>query len=293
MSVKLRNFIAELGYSKDFHKVRDFIIRINGRGLRYPNFEWVRWEWAHKDICFEHSDILPKIGIWEDDGKIVAVTTFEDQPGQAFFLVDDEYSHLKEEMLQYALENLRYDGKIKLMIDDCDAEMQRYAKKAGLRPTQDKELDSVIDIDDSLSYSLPDGFSISSAQDKIDFKKVNRVMWRGFNHEGEPPEDLLEFRKRPMKSPHQDLSLIIKTVAPNGDYASYCGMWYEPGTDYAIIEPVATDPSYRLKGLGRAAVLEGVIRCGKLGAKRAYVGSSQQFYYNIGFYPAASGTWWE
>jgi predicted N-acetyltransferase YhbS len=70
-------------------------------------------------------------------------------------------------------------------------------------------------------------------------------------------------------------------------------MWYEPGTDYALVEPVATDPDYRLMGLGRAAVLEGVIRCGKLGAKRAYVGSSQQFYYNIGFYPAASGTWWE
>ena len=293
MSVKLRNFNAEPGYSKDFHKVRDFIIRINGKSLKYPNFEWVRWEWVHKDICFEHSDTLSKIGIWEDDGKIVALTTFEDKPGQAFFLVDDEYSNLKEEMLQYALENLRSDGKIKLMIDDRDAEMQRFAKKKGLRPTQDRELDSVIDIDSSLSYTLPDGFSISSAQDEIDLSKLNRVMWRGFNHEGEPPEDLLEFRRRSIHGPHQDLSLIIKTVAPNGEYASYCGMWYEPGTDYAIVEPVATDPSYRLMGLGRAAVLEGVIRCGKLGAKRAYVGSSQQFYYNIGFYPAASGTWWE
>jgi predicted N-acetyltransferase YhbS len=46
-------------------------------------------------------------------------------------------------------------------------------------------------------------------------------------------------------------------------------------------------------GLGRAAVLEGLRRCAKLGAKRAFVGSSQQFYYNIGFRPYTSNTWWE
>lgn len=49
---------------------------------------------------------------------------------------------------------------------------------------------------------------------------------------------------------------------------------------------------YRMMGLGKAAVLEGVIRCGKDGAKQAYVGSSQQFYYNIGFYPVSTETLW-
>jgi predicted N-acetyltransferase YhbS len=55
---------------------------------------------------------------------------------------------------------------------------------------------------------------------------------------------------------------------------------------------VATDPAYRRIGLGRAAVLEAIKRCGKLGAKRAFVGSSQQFYYSIGFRPYATSTWW-
>ena len=293
MDINLRNFNKETGYSKDFLKVRDFIIRINGEDLLCPNFDWARWEWVHKDICFEKADILPKIGIWEDGGKIVALATFEDKLGDAFFLADEKYAHLKEDMMLYAVENLRNGDKFRAMIDDGDIEMQRIAARHGLRPTQGRELDSVIDIVDSLEYMLPDGFSISSVADEIDLNKLNRVMWRGFNREGEPPEDLIAFRQRSISSPHQDASLLIKTVAPNGDYASYCGMWYEPGTDYALVEPVATDPDYRLMGLGRAAVLEGVIRCGKLGAKRAYVGSSQQFYYNIGFYPAASGTWWE
>jgi hypothetical protein len=47
-----------------------------------------------------------------------------------------------------------------------------------------------------------------------------------------------------------------------------------------------------LLGLGKAAVLEGIHRCGMLGAKQAYVISSQQFYYCIGFYPIENSSWW-
>ncbi|HBP38077.1 MAG TPA: GNAT family N-acetyltransferase, partial [Clostridiales bacterium] len=54
----------------------------------------------------------------------------------------------------------------------------------------------------------------------------------------------------------------------------------------------ATDPAYRKMGLGRAAVLEAIRRCGVLGARRAFVGSSQQFYYSIGFRPYATSTFW-
>jgi len=46
-------------------------------------------------------------------------------------------------------------------------------------------------------------------------------------------------------------------------------------------------------GLGKAVVLEAVKRSGKLGATQAVVGSNQQFYFNIGFYPAHTLTHWE
>lgn len=42
-----------------------------------------------------------------------------------------------------------------------------------------------------------------------------------------------------------------------------------------------------------AHVLEGVKRVGDLGAKVAYVGSSQQFYYSIGLRPYSSTTIWK
>jgi len=48
---------------------------------------------------------------------------------------------------------------------------------------------------------------------------------------------------------------------------SYCGMWQDSASQSALVEPVATDPAYRKIGLGKAAVLEAVRRCGTLGAK--------------------------
>jgi len=89
-----------------------------------------------------------------------------------------------------------------------------------------------------------------------------------------------------------NLDVKIAVVAPGGDWVSYCGMWQDAASRSALVEPVATDPAYRKMGLGKAAVLEGVRRCGLLGAKRAFVGSSQQFYYSIGFRPCATSTWW-
>jgi predicted N-acetyltransferase YhbS len=58
----------------------------------------------------------------------------------------------------------------------------------------------------------------------------------------------------------------------------------------AYVEPVATDPDYRKMGLAKAAIYEAVLRAAKLGAKEAYVISSQQFYYNIGFRPNSTET---
>lgn len=84
-------------------------------------------------------------------------------------------------------------------------------------------------------------------------------------------------------APNLKKELNIVVEAPDGNFATCCGMWYDEVNKAAYMEPVAADPDYRLKGLGKAAVLEGIRRCAELGATAAYVGSAQQFYMNIGF----------
>ncbi len=297
MSIVMRTYDPQPGFSGHFHRVREFLVRANEPEPVSPGFHWGRWEWMHS-LPYLDTAALGRIGIWEEDGSIVALATFETKLGEAYLVADKEHLALKPDMLLYAMEHLSAGGKLTALLDDNDPTLQRFARAQGFRPSQDREATAVLDIaDTALDYTLPEGFRIVSLADEYDLRKYNQVLWNGFNHEDEGPapmdEASLEERRVSLSGPHIDLSLNIAVAAPDGQFVSYCGMWYEPGTQNALVEPVATDPRYRRMGCGRAAVLEGVRRCGALGAARAWVGSSQQFYYSIGFYPACNETKWE
>jgi N-acetylglutamate synthase-like GNAT family acetyltransferase len=94
-------------------------------------------------------------------------------------------------------------------------------------------------------------------------------------------------------TPKARRDLKIAVEAPDGNFVSFCGMFYEPTNRYAYVEPVATDPDYRRMGLGKAAVLEGIRRCGALGASVAYVGSDQEFYLSLGFEVVYTSECWQ
>jgi ribosomal protein S18 acetylase RimI-like enzyme len=296
MNIINRSYTKEIGFTPDYHEVWEFLVRINREKVVDEGFLWGRWEWMFSLQRYLDTTSQSKIGLWEDDGKIVAMATYEAGLGNVWLLVDQDYNYLKDEMLQYAWENMKKDGSVKVLVDDTDQELQKLAAVKGFRPTQERENNAFIPIAEAdLSYPLPEGYHIVSMADEYDLKKYNRVLWRGFEHPGEPDEspEMLEGRREEQSGPHADMKLKIAVVAPDGNFVSYCGMWHLEGADYALVEPVATDPDYRRMGLGKAAVLEGVKRCGERGAKVAYVGSSQQFYYNIGFRTYSTKTWWE
>ena len=144
------------------------------------------------------------------------------------------------------------------------------------------------------AISLPEGFRLNSLAEECDWTKVHQVLWRGFDHGDEVPmsEEEFESRRAMFDTPKARRDLKIAVVAPNGEFASFCGMFYEPAGRFGYVEPVATDPRYRRLGLGKAAVLEGIRRCGELGATVAYVGSDQLFYQAIGFKKAYNSQCW-
>jgi GNAT superfamily N-acetyltransferase len=297
MGLRFRTYDPTPGFTADFHRVREFLVRANEPEPVSPGFHWGRWEWVHSLPWLDRA-ALGRIGIWEHDDRIVAVATYETRPGEAYLIADREHTALKPDMLRYAMDHLSVDGRLLVLLDDSDRPLQRFAFSLGMRPTQDKEANAVLDIRETpLDYTLPEGFRIVSLADEFDMRKFNQVLWNGFNHEDEGPtptdEASLEERRVSVSGPHNDLNLKIAMAAPDGAFVSFCGMWLEPGTHNALVEPVATDPHYRRMGCGRAAVLEGVRRCGALGAKRAWVGSSQQFYYRLGFVPVSNETKWE
>lgn len=294
MSVQFRNYTKQPGITEDYHKVRAFFIK-----LRYAEFEYTRWDWMATHRYLDKSAV-GRIGLWEDEGKIVGVATFDTRLGEAFCLTLPEYTYLKKDILLYAKDNLSKDGEFGVIIRDSDLEFQDIAAGLGFVATQEKEFDSFFYLDKtSTAYDLPEGFHITTMKETFDLYQYRRVLYRGFNHElnGEGElkfsEEEEQESKKAMLRPNVDLNLKVAVVAPDGNFVSYCGMWYDKDAGFAVIEPVATDPDYRKMGLGKAAVLEGIRRVGELGAKKVLVGSRKQFYYSIGLRPFSTFTLWK
>lgn len=293
MSIQFRNYTKQSGITEDYYKLRAFFIK-----LGCVEFTYVRWDWMVTHGYLDKSAV-GRIGLWEDEGEVVGVATFDCQLGEAFCSTLPEYVYLKNEILLYAKDNLCKDGKFGVIIADTDLEFQNIAARLGFVATDQKDCNAIFYLDKtSTAYDLPEGFYITTMKETYDLYQYKRVLWKGFDHElnGEGEfqfsKEKEQAGKKEMIRPNVDLSLKVAVVAPDGNFAAYCGMWYDPEAGYAVIEPVATDPDYRKMGLGKAVVLEGIRRVGELGAKTVLVGSSQQFYYSIGLRPFSTASIW-
>lgn len=295
MNIKFRKYDIQ----NDLKRVGDFLVENYKTDNRDGNFPEPAWEYMHGHPWLDEKS-LDKIGVWEDSGEIVGVVHYEHKLGEAFFEIHPRYTHLKQEMLEHAEKHLcgkTDDGRtyIKAFVNDFDKEFEMLVKSHGY------------DKDDSLGRHMsqlkitqtfrpdtpmPDGFKLKSLAEDNDLAKLDRCLWRGFNHGDEPPKIDYAGRKKMQSVPNyrKDLNIII--VAPDGNFVAYAGLWFEAKNRYAYVEPVCTDPDYRLRGFGKAAVLEGVRRCGELGATVAYVGSDRPFYQSMGFKKLFTSNCW-
>ncbi len=288
MAIVFHPFHPQPLFGDDYTALRRFLIRLDN-----ANYHFGRWDWM---ITHNYLDAgaLPKIGLWSEDGEVVAAATYDCEPGKAFLLTLPGYENLREEMLAYAEKALQKDGTFAVLIPDGDAPFQALAARKGYMATDDQEHEAIFDLTTgAFNYALPDGFRITSMRETYDLYRYGQVLWKGFDHErNEGPFVMKDTYAGAFERPNVDLDLKIAVVASGGDFVSFCGMWHDPHSQSALVEPVATDPAYRNRGLGRAAVLEGLRRCARRGARRAFVGSSQAFYYAIGFRPYSSNRYW-
>ncbi len=242
--------VSPYDHDSDFERVGQFLTDTHRTFGEHINWLQPRWEYMHFHPMIEGLDPA-STGIWESDGKIVAVAHAEHSFGTAYFEFGPGRAALKREMLRYA---------------ESREPMTRF------------------DIPDQMpSPSLPPGYRVSDLAHDGEREKVHRLLYRGFDNGDEPPEGGLEDRRKMQSAANFEPAHNIVIVASDGGYASYGGIWFEPVHRVAYVEPVATDPDHRRRGLGRAAVMEGIRRCAALGATVAYVGSNQPFYLAMGF----------
>jgi GNAT superfamily N-acetyltransferase len=277
---------------EDYGRISAFLIANHQRGNHDGNWLEPAWEYMHHHPIF-YPQHLHKIGIWEEQGQIVAITHYETDLGEAFFQLHPDYHHLRAEMLDYAEhalldpEDENGGRKLHAFVNDLDEPFTTLVQARSYVhvPEEDRPIARFTIKRRFPKFSLPAGFSHVSLAEEPDWAKVHRVMWRGFNHPGEPdmsPAEL-ESRRAMFDTVTARRDLKIAVAAPDGAFVAFCGMFYQPEGKFAYVEPVATDPDYRRMGLGKAAVLEGIRRCAALGAAYAYVGSDQPFYLALGF----------
>jgi predicted N-acetyltransferase YhbS len=275
----------------DYERVNEFLVRTFSTEGVPRNWIQPRWEYMHFHPCLDRSS-LPRIGVWELDGDVVALAHHEHRMGEVYFEVAAGYESLKPGMLDHAGEHLAGEGPqgryVAAFIDDRDIEFQEAAAARGFEQSEKgAETTSTLALDRSLpGHEVPTGFRVTDVGQEDDILRLHRLLHRGFNHPGEPDPADLPGRRRMQSAPNYRRDLNVVVAAPGGDLVALCGTWLEPVNRVAMVEPVCTDPDFRRMGLGRAAVLEGLRRCRDLGATLACVGSTLPVYTSVGFRPA-------
>ncbi|MDX2008348.1 MAG: GNAT family N-acetyltransferase [Meiothermus sp.] len=227
--------------------------------------------------------------IWEQDGVVagfVLQKRAKFDPYVAPWLPLELRSELLRQMVAHAeahAQNL--DPQARLITSVARSNLETIGVVQSLGYAQDDFmmyfLERPLD-DEILPPRLPEGFVVRHPEPhEIDERVgIHLEVWHPSRF---TLESYLNIRSSaPLYRP--DLDLV--TVTPEGRFASYCIVWYDPVNQNGEFEPVGTRPGFERRGLGRAVLTEGFRRLKALGAKTAYVAcepDTLEFYQSAGF----------
>ena len=135
---------------------------------------------------------------------------------------------------------------------------------------------------------LPKGYSLRQVAGDRDIKTRAAAAYRAFGSKKSFDEYWPRYQ-RFVDSPVYINSLDLVTIAPEGDFSSFCIAWPDPVSHIGLFEPVGTHPNFRSQGLGKAVVTEGLRQLQKCGMERAAVCvevdnlAALALYQNLGF----------
>ena len=114
-----------------------------------------------------------------------------------------------------------------------------------------------------------------------------------------PEEMTVETRIHVNASPlfREELDLIA--LDPDGEIAAFALVWFDPETESGTFEPIGCVPAQQRRGLSQALMIEGLRRLQRLGARDAFVITTERrvpatrLYESLGFRPLARSVVWE
>ena len=280
MGFKIRTYERE----EDYWRLREFLREVfKANGLREYSWHLARldyWRWHIMGNCLKIDSLNDCIFFWEDSNDRIVAAVNRDGTGEAHLQVHPSFDceELEEEMLEVSERNLfsEKDGLRSLWVftDSQDKRRIDILKRRGYSQGDWPEHQHRRDLSGQIAeVYIPEGFDIRSLGTAEELPSRSWASWRAF-HPNEPDEKYegwewyLNIQKQPMY--RRDLDIVA--VAPDGEIAGFCTIWYDDVTRTACYEPVGVMPEYHKRGLGKAMLTEGLHRLKRMGAVRVFVG---------------------
>ena len=219
-----------------------------------------------------------------DDGEVVLVVH------PAFPLIEDEMLAWTEDHYRAT----RPGTRLRLEVVDWDVARQELLRTRGWTRLGPCWLHRTRSLDRDLSASaLPAGYTLHQVDhaDDGDLRRHCAIINAVFNRD--ITLDTMPFIVR-RPTPHE----YWAAVAPDGDFAAWCGIWLDTRNRWAEFEPVGTHPDHRRKGLAQAVMYQGMERMRALGMRSAFVApwhdaEANRLYAAVGLDAVATVSQWE
>jgi GNAT superfamily N-acetyltransferase len=291
----LRNYQKE----EDYWCIREFLREVsllnNRHDFAWSLLRWDYWRWHVNENIF-HFALQDVITLWELSGRIVAMLN-PDGDGEAFFQVHPAYRGeiSVAEMLEVAERKLfktKENGNRELIVwvnADDDSTKALFTEHGYTRSRFLAEHMRLRCLSQPVPDSVPqNGYTVRALGDEGELPARSWLSWRVF-HPDEPDDKYQgwEWYKNVQRIPLYRRDLDIVAVAPDGELAAFCTVWFDDVTRIAVFEPVGTHPNHQKRGLGKAVMSEGLRRAERLGATLATVSSystgAHALYNSMGF----------
>ncbi len=290
----------------DFWKIREFLkdlLPITPLGLAWETRRWDGRRFYDADPKHDPS-WETSIRLWETaEGRLVAAAIHEGE-GFPYPHTHPDYRHLEGEMLEFAEQHQTRPAKsgsgreLFVLADDHDEERQALLTARGYEKTEFIDHTRRLRLADARPEGKPlaPGYTLRQTrpEDIADCQGIADLLNAAFERDF---HNAAEYQNFTRLAPCFNAELDLVAVAPDGSFAAYVGIPYEPSVGWAVYEPVCTHPDHRQKGLGKALMLEGLGRLRARGATFVTVNTggmeaANALYNSIGFTEHVTGHYW-
>jgi mycothiol synthase len=299
MEVKMKLTMRRYQNDDDYWKIRQFLREVflmnDRREVCWSVYRWDYWRWHVNENIFRF-DLNVAVFLWVTGSGYLAAVLHPESKGEVFLQVHPAFHtpELEVDMMSVAETQFaitQADGKQRLVIwvHESDQLRQDLLRRRGYSQCGQPEyqrrrcMDALIP-----DFPAPEGYTIRALGDVTELPARSWVSWKAF-HPEEPDENYegWGWYHNVQRAPLYRRDLDLVAVAPNGEHAAFCTLWFDDATRSAAFEPVGTHSAHQRKGLGKAIMAEGLRRVRDLGATLCMVGSysasAGALYAGLGF----------